>query len=287
MKQKKSGSRKTPIVLCADDFGISKSTSKGIIELLKMDRLTAVSCMSVFSDMDVYDELNDFRSADVGLHFTMTDFEPLSTDAKRHFGSKFPKYLHLLSACYKGAIPASVIEHELNTQYQKLTGLLGKEPDFIDGHHHIHQFPQIADVVSRFCSELKKTGKKIFVRTTSDNRLSIFMRRVARTKSYALDGFGRYLQIRLNKYDIASNSSFSGAYSLSENEDYPKLFKQMIKYHTFNGLIMCHPGLVDETLKERDIMVNQRKVEWDYLISSQFKIDIQNAGVELGRFNHN
>ena len=38
------------MIICADDFGISNGVSEGIIELVFMDRVSAVSCMINYNE---------------------------------------------------------------------------------------------------------------------------------------------------------------------------------------------------------------------------------------------
>ena len=78
------------IVLCADDYGQAPAISDGIIELLKDQRLSAVSCMTNTPDWPIYAKnLLPFRlERDIGLHFNLTEGKPLSEQFRAKYGDQ-------------------------------------------------------------------------------------------------------------------------------------------------------------------------------------------------------
>jgi hypothetical protein len=49
-----------------------------------------------------------------------------------------------------------------------------------------------------------------------------------------------------------------------------------------SGVVMCHPGHVDDILKSRDILTYQREKEFSFLISGEMNDALALAGVTLG-----
>ncbi len=47
------------------------------------------------------------------------------------------------------------------------------------------------------------------------------------------------------------------------------------------GLVMCHPGYVDDTLIALDPLTDQRKTEYDYLASDAFAVRLAAEKVTL------
>jgi YdjC-like protein len=69
----------TNVTVCADDFGLTSGISSGILACLERRRISATSCMTARAAwMDRAAELRPFvEIADIGLHFTLTDLEPV------------------------------------------------------------------------------------------------------------------------------------------------------------------------------------------------------------------
>ena len=59
------------------------------------------------------------------------------------------------------------IFNEIDLQIQNFKKYLGFDPNFIDGHHHVHQFPLIKECLIDVIKK-RKLVKKIWVRNTDD-----------------------------------------------------------------------------------------------------------------------
>src|SRR5256885_16031606 len=103
------------IVLCADDYGLSRGVSRGIRELLTMRRLSATSCMVVFPEFAEDGALlRPFvEEADIGLHFTLTKDRPLSS---------------VLVRGWLRRLDGSTIRAELDRQIEMFTQVTGRPP---------------------------------------------------------------------------------------------------------------------------------------------------------------
>ena len=73
------------IYLCADDYGMSIPINKGILQLLELKRLSAVSCASNFSEWkNTARDLKPFTTQiNIGLHFNIQ--KPLFWGLKVNF----------------------------------------------------------------------------------------------------------------------------------------------------------------------------------------------------------
>ena len=81
---------------------------------------------------------------------------------------------------------------------------------------------------------------------------------------------------------IPYNPTFSGIYDFSNKIDYAEHFRRFLNWIDQRGIIMCHPGWVDDSNK--DAIADARRREYDYLQSEQFLKDCQRANVRLTRF---
>src|SRR3954447_23878657 len=133
--------RARKIVLCADDYGLSPGVSRGIRELLEMERLSAASCMVVFPEFaDDGALLSPFLDkADIGLHFTLTADKPLRS---------------ILTAGWLRRLHVEEIRRELERQLDIFTSVLGRAPAYIDGHQHVHLLPGVREAVIEAASRM-------------------------------------------------------------------------------------------------------------------------------------
>ena len=132
------------IVLCADDFGLNPGVSQGILKLADSGRLSAVSCMVNMPAITVYapELLALKKQPQIGLHFNLTEGTLLSIPGKSCFSLN-----ELLFKTHLASIKLSFIAQEFTQQLEQFIQVMGRVPDFIDGHQHVHQFPRIRQVI--------------------------------------------------------------------------------------------------------------------------------------------
>lgn len=270
------------IVLCADDYGQAPTISHAIIDLLKNNRLSATSCL--VNSKRWQEEaawLQPFKAkADIGLHFNLTEGRALSFSYRRHYGNSFSSLPNLLSASCLHRLKEPIIEAECEAQLDHFTSAMGCLPDFIDGHHHIHQFPLIRQAVIRvFLKHLLPAQSYIrFVQPTfthydfSANLKKLFI--------YLLST--RSFKKQLMTHGIPYNMHFAGMYAFKHAAFYGQLFPRFIKEIHSDGLIMCHPG--QQVSNNPTKMDQARFAEYCYLSSDQFVQDCHAEGAILGRF---
>jgi predicted glycoside hydrolase/deacetylase ChbG (UPF0249 family) len=259
------------ILLCADDFGLSEEISQGIIQLVQSQRISAASCMAnspCFAEQSKYLS-NLHEHATFGLHFNLTEGAFLSS-------STLPCYSlqSLLFKAHARMLDAQIIAKELRAQFECYVDLVGKLPSFIDGHQHVHQFPQIREVLLQFYLE-KLKGSGVYIRSTfpAVNLANYSLK----TKVLAFTG-GKHLQSKLKKAFIPHNQCFAGIYDFSEQANYRSLFRQWLAAAPDDTLIMCHPaqdssGVVDHAATRRN--------EFAYFTSDDFLKDCEEFQVQL------
>jgi predicted glycoside hydrolase/deacetylase ChbG (UPF0249 family) len=75
---------------------------------------------------------------------------------------------------------------------------------------------------------------------------------------------------RASRADIAFNPGFAGAYDFSRASDFGELMAQFLDGLPEDGLVMCHPGFVDEVLISLDPLTDQREREHAFLAGDAF-----------------
>ncbi|EKD73684.1 MAG: hypothetical protein ACD_45C00218G0001 [uncultured bacterium] len=272
------------IILCADDYGQNQAISQAIIALLKKKHLSATSCMTTSVFWPVHAAwLGDFTDqADIGLHFNLTEGKPLSQALIQSHG--FMSLSKLLIRAYGRALDAVAIEAELHAQLDHFERAMGCLPAFIDGHQHVHQLPVIRQVFLKvYRARLRQ--HPIYVRCVYEQQAFLHVKNRYDCKNIIIQLLGaKACKKELVKQQIPHNSSFSGIYSFVDAIHYAHIFPLFLAKIKTEGMIMCHPGLANQT--DPDVIAKARFYEYQYLESEQFVRDCHAASVVLGRFKN-
>ena len=67
----------------------------------------------------------------------------------------------------------------------------------------------------------------------------------------------------------------------AESRDFGALMRQFLDGLPDGGLIMCHPGFVDDTLRDLDPLTDQREREYAYLAGDDFPALLNETQTEL------
>lgn len=263
------------VTLCADDYGQNSAISEGILSLIETDRLSATSCLTNLPNWnDFAKQLLPYRDKiDIGLHFNLTE----GKTATNSLGS-------LMIRSHLRCLSQQAIAQELNSQLDNFENAMGKAPDFIDGHQHIHHLPIVRNALLAVYEQrlikhrtyLRIVANDHFWQHANNSTSLLKMTLLALTGSRALK------QI-VTKKMIPHNQSFAGIYDFNSMVDYPAYFAKVLSNIKNHGLIMCHPGL--QSADKTDLIKNARWREYQYLSSDQFlqKCILQN--VTITRFS--
>jgi hypothetical protein len=85
-----------------------------------------------------------------------------------------------------------------------------------------------------------------------------------------LDLLSAQFRRRASRANIAFNPAFAGAYDFSRQADFSALMQDFLDGLPEGGLIMCHPGFVDEILVSLDPLTTQREHEHAFLGGEHF-----------------
>jgi predicted glycoside hydrolase/deacetylase ChbG (UPF0249 family) len=260
------------IWLCADDYGISPGVNRGIRDLIARGRLNATSVMVVGGAIG-HDEVEALKTAAagrsrcaIGLHVTLTaPFRPLTMHFHPTHGGLFPTFPRLLRAGFARRLDGEIIRTEVMVQLKSFSELFGKPPDFVDGHQHAQLYPGVRD---GFLDAVKEIAPNAWVRQAG--RPSSLARALTEPKALFLDLLSTEFRRRAARASLAVNPGFAGAYDFSKAPDFASLMAQFLGGLPDGGVIMCHPGFVDEALMDLDPLTTQREREHAYLAGDQF-----------------
>jgi chitin disaccharide deacetylase len=272
------------IWLCADDYGLSPGVNRAIRDLIERGRLNATSAMVVGPAIG-RDEVNALQTVAanrprcaIGLHVTLTaPFRPLTMHFQPLDGGMFLAFPKLLRAGLLRRLDPEIIQAELRVQLAAFSELFGRAPDFVDGHQHVQLFPQVRDA---FLAAVKEAAPNAWVR--QGGRHQPLARRLGTPKALVLDILSAQFRSRAARANIAFNPGFAGAYDFSRQPDFSALMRQFLDGLPEDGVIMCHPGFVDETLVGLDPLTVQREHEHAFLGGEHFPQLLAANKVTLG-----
>jgi predicted glycoside hydrolase/deacetylase ChbG (UPF0249 family) len=260
------------IWLCADDYGLAEGVNRAIRDLIERGRLNATSVMVVGTAIgrDEVKSLQDVAAKSprcaIGLHATLTaPFRPLTMHFRPTDGGMFLPFAKLLRAGLLRRLDVEMIYGELMVQLATFKDLFGRAPDFVDGHQHAQLFPQARD---GFLRAVKQAAPGAWVR--QGGRMQPLAKRLATPKALVLDVLSSQFRKRAARAGLPFNPAFAGAYDFSAEPDFGALMQQFLDRLPEGGLVMCHPGFVDETLQNLDPLTTQREAEHAFLAGEHF-----------------
>ena len=260
------------IWLCADDYGIAPGVNRAIRDLIAHGRLNATSVMVVapsFSraEANALSALNaDTQRAAIGLHLTLTGpLKPLTPGYAPLADGAFLPLATTLRLAMQQRLDVAALAAEFRAQFEAFAAAFGRPPDFVDGHQHVHLFPQARQAALEVTSWI---APQAWMRQCGS--LLPLHRRLTDPKGLLIDWLSREFRARAAKLGIATNPAFAGTYSFRPNADFAALFPSFLEGLPEGGLVMCHPGHVDAELTRLDPLTTLREREYTYFGSDDF-----------------
>ncbi len=144
------------VVMCVDDFGLKPEVNEAVATLVDAGVVSATGCMSQGPAWREGAAL--LRGArrerlDVGLHFNLTERFDVKSRGQGAAGSgpetqplvmPLPRIIGL---SLLRALPKEPLLRAIRTQLDAFEDVWGAPPDFVDGHQHVHQLPQVRDAL--------------------------------------------------------------------------------------------------------------------------------------------
>jgi predicted glycoside hydrolase/deacetylase ChbG (UPF0249 family) len=260
---------KTAFALCVDDYGQHAGIDASVCELLSLNRISAVSCMSGAPRWSSHSApmLKERKDcADYGLHFNLTE----------SFGSKSGSTLSsIILRSYLHRLEPQGLRIMLQTQLDSFENAMGRTPDFIDGHQHVHQLPMIRKTLLDVVEE-RYPNKKLWIRNTRPAN----PKWGGKARILKLLG-GATLHKKLMQGEILSNHDFAGVYGF-DTENYGACFEEWLKFTGQATLIMCHPATM---LDINDPISKQRLIEHHFFSSEIYTMMLERYKLKIERMS--
>ena len=272
------------IWLCADDYGMAPGVNDAIRQLILNRRLNATSVMMAAphigaDEIDALEMLNSGETrAAVGLHVTLTaPFKPMSNAFAPLRDGAFLPINEMMRLAMTRRLAPEPFTIEIATQLQAFLSAFGHLPDFVDGHQHVHLLPIVRDAFLKVVAEIAPTA---WVRQCGRARGG---RVLHDAKSLVLDVLSLGFKAQAARAGLATNPAFAGAYAFTPKARFPRIFPRFLKGLPDGGLIMCHPGFVDQALQSLDPVTTLREHEFAFFNSDAFPHVLAQHGVTLAQ----
>ncbi len=237
------------IIFNADDFGISKAASLGIIEAHKKGVIKSTSLMCNMKDAEYAANMaKGYKDLGVGIHFVITAGSPLHNNVPSltDENGQFKKNEVIMNTAV-----IEDIRKEFNAQFEKFLSF-GMTPTHIDSHHHMHQNDMVLTVVKELADKYKlpiRTFQGLNMDGLSDMNKKIYE---------VLDYYG------------------------SENISVESLISILEKYKNKEIIeIMCHPAYADDQLFQKTSYAKERNKELVTLTSKELQEYIEKNNIQI------
>ena len=217
--------------MCIDDYAVRPGVDEAVLWLAQHGRVSATSCMVASPRWPA--AAAPLRALppgmlDIGLHLAFTE-EPLDGSNRTGLGP-------LIARAYLGQLSPTRIAAEVRAQFDAFEDGLGRAPDHVDGHHHIHQLPVVRDalldeLVRRGCTRTWLRGTRAPARRTGPEAAPD--RRPGR----------RSLRAGATRLGLPMSGHLLGVYGFdADRQRYARLLAAWLQRATDGDVLMCHPA---------------------------------------------
>jgi hypothetical protein len=268
--------------LVADDYGISPAVNAAICDLAVRRRLSATSVMVVAPSFDRAEAArlamgDDAAKVAIGLHLTLTaPYRPLSAGFRPTRGGAFLPLGTLMGRAFLGRLDRAALAAEIAAQLTAFQTAFGRPPDFVDGHQHVQLLPAIGETL---LAAMKETAPRAWVRQCG--RADAAAWRLSDPKGLFVHWLSGSFRARADALGVPRNPAFAGTYDYAAKTPFAERFPDFLDGMPDGGVIMCHPGQIDDELARLDPLTDLREQEYAYLAGDEFAALLRQQGVAL------
>ena len=228
------------VAVCADDFGLDAHVNRGVMALAERGRLNGVGCMvgaPGWGGASAELAALDAAGVDIGLHLDLTE-HPLDARWRINLPA-------LIARSYLHRLPITALRAEIGQQIDRFEQRLGRSPDYIDGHRHVHQLPQVRNALLDLLAErrcrpwLRSTRHAPGLRAPAGSAVA------ERIKPRLIVALGANALARdAARAGLAQNRRLLGVYAFGADEAaYQRWVEVWLAAAGDLDVLMCHPAL--------------------------------------------
>jgi predicted glycoside hydrolase/deacetylase ChbG (UPF0249 family) len=284
------------LIINADGFGFTHGVNRGVEKAVAEGVVTSTSCVVNFPAIE---EVGPFAkrhpSVSFGVHFNLSVGRPVADPAAiptlvdergMFWGPRLPRRL------VSGAVDRSHIRTELAAQAAVLPAH-GIRTSHWDGHQNMHLYPpyffDALAVAREHGIERMRTPKRYLVPEggREQGRLrSLGQYYASNPRRVGTHVYGRALSVFAERQgmrmaDRLVSPVYFGSHAKWVLDTWLHITETLPEG---TSEVYCHPGYVDETLRQNARYVEERELEVDVLTSPELKERLAAARVELASF---
>lgn len=259
------------LILNADDYAMNAAVDDAILALAERKVVTAASAMVLSPRWPEAAAALSPRPIDIGLHFDLTS--PFTTDL---YGMRLAR---LIADSHARRLDEARLRQAVEAQLDLFEEAVGRPPDLVDGHQHVHQLPGVRiALIEGLARRYGQSAGAIGVRICKP-------RRWRGMKAEVIGALGaRRLASLAASRGHAINSDFVGVYNFSADAQLPAQWKRWLAtLHGEAPLAMCHIAALGPS-PEDDPIREQRLKEFAWLASNEFQELCAESSVTLSRW---
>lgn len=264
----------TPLIMTADDYAQSAEIDNGILQLIAMGRLTATSCLVLSPRWPQAANLLTAEvraNTDIGLHLDFTQFPH---DLTHPLGA-------LIVKSHLRMLPTAQVRLAIARQLDAFEDALGSPPDYVDGHQHVHQLPQIREALIEELSA-RYRHRLPWIRLARPPLNDGFKALLIRSL-----GASALEKLALNNGFVCSKTLL-GVYGFHATvEEYAQHLAAWFSIAAQSQqpvALMCHPAMEAASIQQQeDAILPARFVEYAVLSNPKFDNMLINKGIQLVR----
>lgn len=264
--------------IAIDDFGLHDGINQAAGHLVQAGRVHAIGCQ--VGGPAWADGVRILRSlpaehVDIGLHLDLTEV-PLRPDAARPLG-------RLVVSAYLGLLDDNALRRQVRAQLDGFTQAVGRLPDYIDGHQHVHQLPGVRSALLDELSRIDAAHRPWLRSTMAPAGL-----RAAGLpwfKPRVIQALGALPLVRqASGQGFAMNRRLLGVYDFRGGGGrYAQLLAGWLHAMAEGDLLMCHPSM---GARPGDPLHLARDAEFRVLAGDSLVQLCQRAGIRLEPMRH-
>lgn len=261
--------------VCIDDFGLYAGINAATLRLLDMQRVSAISCLVEGEAWKTGAAALHGVDADIGLHLNLT--EPCKQSV---VSDTLPR---LITRAYLRRLDTARVQAAIERQLDGFELALGRPPDFVDGHQHVHQLPIVREQLLRVLTQ-RYVSRPWIRYTASRLRVSPWHWSNSAFKAWTIAGLGSHsLARQAHALGFPMNRRFLGVYGFQGGTaGFASHVSQWLDAAQDGDLLMCHPSLGVEA---GDPIRDARPFEFSVLSSPAFAAHLAQRQIEVVRLS--
>ncbi|MBO9352824.1 ChbG/HpnK family deacetylase [Bordetella petrii] len=245
----------------------------GMMRLAGLGRLSAASCLAQGPSFAAHGPGLLGLDLDLGVHLNLTEAlgAPLQMPVM-----PLPA---LLARAYAGRLDPAWVYAQVVRQLDAFEAVMGRAPDFVDGHQHVHQLPGVLPGVLRLLRQ--RYGRRApWIRYTAPGmQESIPLRESAKARLIGALGAGAVARAARGE-GWRTNRRLLGVYGLrGGGRYYAGLLQRWLNNARDGDLLMCHPAAPGAG----DALAAQRAAEFEVLMCPGLGDWMRLNGVRVAR----